>query len=217
VKIDSLKIINGRLKYCERFAVKAKPGVITFNRVNVSVSGITNHTANSDTAVIHGEGVFMNSGTMHLFMAIPLSSKDFSLRYSGSLSKMDVTKLNAFIEAGEHRRIKSGILQSAAFNINVNSGRAIGTLQASYKDVSIVILDKNTGSEKGIFNRILSIFGKIFVIRGTNLPDEKGLMKIGEIKYSRKPNNYFLQFVWFTLRSGIADLVGFPPEDIQDR
>jgi hypothetical protein len=146
VKVDSLKITNGRLRYCERFAVKAVPGVITFDKVNVSVSGIANHTAHPDTTVIHGEGLFMNSGTMKLFMAIPLASKDFSLRYSGSLSTMDVTTLNSFIEPAEHKRIKSGVLQSAMFNINVNSGNASGTLQVAYKDLSIADLDKNTGS-----------------------------------------------------------------------
>ncbi len=217
VKVDSLKITNGRLKYSERFAVRATPGVITFDKVNVSVSGIANHTDYPDTAVIKGEGVFLNSGTMKLFMEIPLTSKNFSLRYSGSLSKMDVTKLNAFIEPGEHHRIKSGILQSAAFNINVNSGHANGTLRVLYKDLTIAILDKDTGSEKGIFNRILSFFGKIFVIRGTNMPDEKGLMKIGEIKYTRKPQDYFLQFVWFALRGGVADVVGFPREYVPNK
>jgi hypothetical protein len=108
------------LKYCERFAVKAIPGVITFNKVNVSVNGIANHTTRSDTAVIHAEGLFMNSGTMELFMAIPLTSKDFSLRYSGLFSTMDVTKLNAFIEPSEHQRIKSGILQQNSTSIELN-------------------------------------------------------------------------------------------------
>lgn len=212
VKVDTLKIINGELKYCERFAVKEVPGIITFNKVNVSVNGIANHTAHPDTAVIHADGLFMNSGTMKLFMTIPLTSTDFSLRYSGSLSTMDVTKLNAFIEPSEHQRIKSGILQSAAFNINVNSGHASGTLRVVYKDLSIAVLNKKTGSEKEIFNRILSFFGKIFIIRGINMPDEKGLIKIGEIKYTRNPEDYFLQFVWFALRNGLADVVGFPPK-----
>jgi hypothetical protein len=212
IKIDSLNIINGRLKYSERFAVRKKPGVITFDKVKVSVSGIANHTTYPDTAVIHGEGLFMNSGIMKLSIVIPITSKDFSLRYSGSLGTMDVTKLNAFIEAGEHHRIKSGVIQSARFNINVRSGHANGTLRVIYKDLTIAILNKDTGSEKGIFNRILSFFGKVFVIRGSNIPDEKGLMKIGEIKYTRNPQDYFLQFMWFALRGGVADVVGFPRE-----
>lgn len=217
IKIDSVDIINGRLKYCERYEVGAKPGVITFDKLNVSIDGISNHTATPDTAVINGEGVFMNSGVMKLLMKIPLSSTDFSLRYSGSLTTMDLTKLNSFIEAGEHRRIKSGTIQSSIFNIDVNSGRANGTLRVAYKDLSIALLNEDTGSESGIFNRILSFFGKVFIIRGTNMPDEKGLMKLGDIKYIRKPDDNFLQFMWFALRGGVGDVVGFPPENIPDK
>lgn len=211
VKVDSLKIINGRLKYSERYAVEATPGVILINKINVSISGVANHTSSPDTAIIHGEGLFMNSGKMKLFMAIPLSSKNFSLQYYGSLSAMDATVLNAFIEPTEHHRIKSGILQSAKFNIEVNSGHASGTLRAEYKDISIASIDKTTGSEKGIFDRISSMFSKIFVIRGTNMPDEKGEIKIGATNYTRHPEDYFFQFVWFALRNGVADIVGFPP------
>ena len=210
VKVDSLKVINGRLNYRERFVVKAMPGVVKFDKVNVSISGIANNTTHPDTTIIHGEGLFMNSGTMKLFMAIPPTSTDFSLRYSGSLSTMDVTVLNSFIEPCEHKRIKSGILQSATYNINVNSGHANGTVRAAYKDLSIAVLNKNTGSENGIFDRISSIYAKIFIIRGTNMPDEKGLMKIGEIKYTRNPKDYFFNFLWFALRNGIADVLGLP-------
>lgn len=209
VKIDSLKIINGRLKYCERFTIGATPGLITFNKINVSVSGITNDTVHPDTAVVNVEGLFMNSGTMKLFMVIPLTSKDFSLRYSGSLSTMDLTKLNSFLEVSDHHRIKSGILQSATYNINVNSGYASGTLRVIYKDLSVAVLNKDTGSEKGIFDRISSYIGKIFIIRGSNKMDEDVLDKIGEIKYTRKPDEPFFQFVWFALRSGVGNVVGF--------
>ena len=212
IKVDSLKIINGRLNYSERFSTGATPGIVTFNKANVSVRGISNDTTHPDTAVVHGEGLFMNSGTMKVDMTIPLASKDFSLRYSGSLGTMDVTTLNAFIEAGEHQRIKSGILQSASFNVNVNSGYASGNLDVIYKDVSMAILDEKTGSDKGIFNQILSLYGKVFVIRGSNIPDEDGLMKIGEIKYARKPADYFFQYLWFALRGGVADVLGFPRE-----
>ncbi len=211
IKLDSLKVTNGRLKYCERFALGATPGIVTFNKVNISVGGISNNPAYPDTAVVHAEGLFMNSAVMKLHMVMPLASKDFSLRYSGSLSTMDVTQLNSFIEPSEHQRIKSGVIQSANFNINVNSGYASGTLRVLYKDVSIAILNKDTGSEKGIFNRILSFFGKVFTIRGTNMPDKNGEMEIGEIKYQRRSDDYFIQFLWFALRNGIAVVVGFPP------
>ena len=209
VKVDSLKIINGRLKYCEQYDVKASPGVITFDKVNISVRGIANHTDHPVNAVIHGKGIFMNSGTMKLFMAIPLASKNFSLKYSGSLSEMDVTKLNSFIVPTEHHRIKSGVLQCATYNIDVKSGQASGALRVVYKDLSIAVLNKKTGSENGVFDQISTLIGKLFIIRGTNMLNKNGSLKIGEIKYTRDPDDYFLQFVWFALRSGLGDVVGF--------
>lgn len=209
LKVDSLNIINGRMRYCERYAVKAIPGVITFDNMNVSVSGITNHSVHPKNLVVTGKGLFMNSAIMELFMEIPLTSKEFSLQYSGSLSKMDITELNEFIEPAEHHRIKSGMIQSAKYDIKVDSGHASGTLQVAYEYLSIAILNNKTGSEDGIVNRISSLIGKIFVIRGTNLPDESGKMEIGEIKYTRNPHDNFFQFLWFALRSGISDVVGF--------
>jgi hypothetical protein len=209
VKIDSLKIINGRLKYCERFVIGTAPGLITFNNVNVTVSPIANDTAHPDTAIIYCEGLFMNSGTMKLFMAIPLTSKNFSLHYSGSLGRMDVTTLNSFLEVSDHNRIKSGIIQSATYDINVTSGQASGSLRVIYKDLSVAVLNKDTGSEKGIFDRVTSWVGKTFILRGSNKLDDDVLEKIGIIKYSRTPDEPFFQFVWFALRSGIGDLVGF--------
>jgi hypothetical protein len=146
---------------------------------------------------------------MKLFMAIPLMSKDFSLKYSGTFSSMDITKLNAFIEPSEHQRIKSGSLQSANFNITVNSGNANGRLNLAYKDLNVAILNEKTNSENGIFDKISSLIGKIFVLRGTNTPDEKGVSKIGIIKYHRNPQDYFMQYIWFALRSGVGDVVGF--------
>lgn len=212
VKVDSLKIINGKLKYCERFTVGGAPGVITFNKVNISVSGIANNTDYPDTSIIHANGIFMNSGIMKLDMEIPLTSKDFNLLYSGSLGTMDLTKLNNFIEPVEHQRIKSGTIHSAEYKINVNSGNASGTVRVEYEDLSIALLDKKTGSEKGVFNQILSIIGKVFVIRGSNVPDEKGKMKIGEIKYTRDPKDTFFQFLWYALRGGVSDVVGISQE-----
>jgi hypothetical protein len=209
VKLDSIKIIDGRLKYCERFAIGTSPGVITFNNVNASISGISNNKAHPDTTIITAGGLFMKSGIMKLHMAIPLASKDFSLRCSGSVSTMDITKINSFLEVAEHQRIKSGVIHSAAFSIIVNSGNANGTLRVIYENLSIAALNEDTGSEKGIFNQLSSFTGKTFVIRETNIPDDEGLMKIGEIKYTRNPDEPFFQFMWFALRSGIGNVVGF--------
>jgi hypothetical protein len=209
IKLDSLNIKNGYLKYRERFSINTSPALITFNKIKILVTKISNHKTLPDTTIVYGEGDFMNTNKMKLYMKIPLTSKDFSLIYSGSFGPMDVTKLNSFIEPSEHQRIKSGSLQSANYNITVNSGNANGSLNLAYKDLNVAILNEKTNSENGIFDKISSFIGKILVIRGTNSPDEKGISKIGKIKYNRNPQDYFIQYIWFALRSGVGDVVGF--------
>lgn len=210
IKIDSLEIINGQLIYSERFAVNAIPGVISFNKFNITVSGIAIQTAQPETTIIRGNGLFMNSASMKVFMSIPLTSKDFSLQYSGTVGKMDVADLNIFLEPVENKHISSGVIQSAAYNINVNSGKASGNLRVAYADLKIANFNKNTGAiSTGVLNHISNYVANMFIIRTTNLPDEKAALKIGEINYAREPGDYFFQFLWFALRSGVGDVVGF--------
>jgi hypothetical protein len=39
--------------------------------------------------------------------------------------------------------------------------------------------------------------------------DASGVMKIGEVKYTRKRDDPFFGFVWVALRSGVQDIVGW--------
>jgi hypothetical protein len=209
IRVDSLLIVNGRLNYNERYVVGAEAALVTFDKMQALALGIVNHTGRLDTIAIHAQGMFMNAATMKLHMSIPLGSPQFSFSYGGSVGEMQVSRLNGFLETAERHRIKSGVLHGADFEVDVNSGRATGYVRAEYSGLSIAILDKYTGSERGIADRISSLIGKLFVIRGTNTPDKKGSMKIGVVKFTRKPDEPFIQFAWFALRSGVGNTVGF--------
>jgi len=208
-QVDSLNIMNGRLKYAERYIIGSAPAEVTFDSIQMSAEGISNHAAPGATAVIHAQANFMKTSEMKILMVIPVASPEPSFRYSGSLDQMDVTRLNSFLEVGEDLRIKSGILQHATFDVNVTAGHASGTVRVIYRDLAIAFRDSRTGSEKGAYNRITSYIANATKIRGTNMPDKSGSMKIGKVKYTRKPDDTFLQLVWFSLRSGVGDVVGF--------
>ena len=209
IQIDSLNIRNGNLKYGERFMVGSKPALLTFDSMQVVITGIANNGADGDTMVIHAEGQFVKSAKMSVGMSIPVSSPEFSMRYSGSLSRLDLRRLNDWLGPSDQTRVKSGILQGATFDINVSSGRAGGSVRASYRDLTLAVINKNTGSEGGFVDGIASFVANTFKIRGTNVPDESGAMKIGLVKYARKQDDPFFGFTWFALRSGVGDVVGF--------
>src|SRR6185369_8337413 len=183
------------------------PGVLTIGAVNLSVEGIANRGDATAAVQLRGQGDLMNAGTIKVLMSIPITSTNFSLHYSGSLSAMDLTRLDAFLEIAEHTRIKSGSAQEATFEIDVTDGHARGRVRAIYKDLEIAMLDKETGTEKGFGNRVTSFLANLLKIRASNAPDDSGSMKEGKVDYTRKPDDEFLRFVWFALRTGVLDVI----------
>jgi len=208
VLCDSMDLINGALKYGERFDVASKPALITFDSMQVGVARVATRGGANDTVVIRARGEFMKSGAAAILMAIPVSP-EFSFRYSGSLHAMDLRALNPFIEIAEQQRIKSGMLQTATFDIAVSAGSASGSVRAVYRDLTLAAINKHTGSEKGFLDGIASYIARTYKIRATNVPDKSGAIMIGKVKYTRKRDDPFFRFWWFALRSGVGNVVGF--------
>jgi hypothetical protein len=207
LRIDTITITNGHLTYCERTQVGAAPGVLTFGAVDLTAEGIANRGQPAAAILVRGQGRFMNAGVLQVQMKLPVASPDLSLRYSGSLSAMDLNALDAYIEIAEHTRIKSGSVQEIAFDIEVNAGRARGRVRATYKDLHIAVLAADSVSAKGIGNQITSFLANVLKIRNANAPDASGATKEGVVSAVRAPEDEFLQFAWSALWGGIVDLI----------
>ncbi len=209
IHVDSVNIWNGGLKYGERFSAGLKPGVLTWDSVQASIRGIDNRGDAGDTLLVRAQGTFLKSGEMRLLMSIPVASPDFSFQYSGSLKRMKLNALNPFLEIADAMRFKSGVLQSASFDIHVVDGRAGGSVRAVYTNLNLAAINRRTGSEEGFLDVIASFVANNITIRTNNLPDKSGAIKIGKVAYARRRDDPFFGFVWFALRSGVGDVVGF--------
>jgi len=207
LQVDSLSITNGHLTYCERMLAGADPGVLTFGAVSMSAEGIANRAQAPAAIRLQAQGDLMNEGVLKVRMTIPVTSPEFSLHYSGSLSAMSLTRLGAFLDIAEDTRIKSGSAQAVAFEVDVTAGQARGHVRAIYRDLEIAFLDHQTGTEKGWDNRLASFWMNAMRIRHSNLPDASRSMKEGTVNYTRGPQDTFMQFTWFALRSGVLDVI----------
>ncbi len=207
LQIDSVEFSDGTLRYSERYVMTEQAAEFTADDLQILVQGIANRTGGAAATVIHAHGDFMHAGTMNMLVEIPVASPAFTMHYSGTTSKMDMTQINTWLVPGEHKRVTSGELQSSKFNINVVNGKANGTVQAIYSNLDIAVLDKKENGG-GLFEQLSSFMARTFKIRGTNQPDKSGAMKIGVVKYAKKPDDAFFQFVWVALRGGICDIVG---------
>ena len=209
IDVDSVSIVNGSVRYGERTTIGAEPATVTFDNMDVAIGGIANQCCDHDSTVIQAQGRFMNAGELNLRMSIPVAAPTFSLRCIGSLARMPGNALNPFVTISDQVRIKSGYLEKAEFVVNVTDGRASGTLQAAYRDLAIALQDNETGSEKGVLNRLKSMLANNIKLRTDNMPGESDAMKIGGVSYSRKPEDTFFQFMWLAVGSGLKDVVGY--------
>jgi hypothetical protein len=207
LQIDNLRVTDGSIKYCEQLTAGGNPGVLTFTAVSLSAKGIANHGETSAAIALQAQGNLMDAGTLKVLMSIPIMSTNFSLRYSGSLSPMDLTTLNAFLDVGARTRITSGAVKEADFEIDVTAGLARGHVRGTYKNLEIAFLDKQSGAANGIDNRITSFLANMLKIRSSNAPELSGRSKEGKVNYTRKPNEEFQQFLWFGLRTGVLDVI----------
>lgn len=207
--LDSLVLVGGRFTYCERMAAGQRPAILNLEDMAFLVTGITNHAGPEAGAVIQASGMFAGGGAIRLSMLIPLVARHFSFRYSGTLGPMDLRSFNSFVEISDGMRIKSGMLSSAAFEIDVSRGSATGSVHALYKNLVIASIDRRSGSENGIVQRLSSWVAKNVRIRRNNAPGGSGAPKTGSVRYVRKSSDPFLGYSWFALRSGVGDIVGF--------
>jgi hypothetical protein len=207
LQVKSLRVTGGCLRYCERAIAGANPGVLTISDVNVIARGIANRGAMSAAIALQAQGNLMDAGLLKVTMSIPIMPADFSLRYSGSLSAMDLTDLDAFLNVDTHARITSGTVKEATFEIEVVAGQARGHVQGAYQNLEIAVLDKQTGAETGFENRVASFLMNELKIRSSNAPHALSLAKEGEVNYTRKPDDEFQQYLWFALRSGVLDII----------
>ena len=206
IQFDNVNIINARLMYGEQFTAKGKPALISLDNLYVTMKGISN----IGPAIINAKGLFMKEGKMNIQMTLPLTGRNFSLRYSGSVTKMNLQSLNPFLVIAEKMRIKSGYLHEGSFDISIINGRARGSVHAIYKDLSVATLDKETLKEGGILEQITSFIANLLKLRKNNFPEESSdPPKIGKVSYIKKADDPFFRIVWFSLRSGVGDIVGF--------
>ena len=202
LQVDRFSVTDGSLTYAERVLAGAPPGMLTFSALNLRADDITNRGGPTAAIRLQARCRLMDAGQLQVQMAIPLAGAALSLRYSGTLGAMDLTRLDAFLDRAEHLKIKSGRVNEVAFRVEVSAGQARGQVRGSYRDLKMAVLDPPTGTEK----RMASFKMNTFRLRHDN-PGASGAEKEGVVDYRRKRTDTFIQVVWFSLRSGVVDLI----------
>ena len=153
----------------------------------------------------------MGQGRLKTHFKFDLLAKDGAFSYSGQLNGLNGSVLNAVTKPLGMMHIRSGAVQELKFNIKANASNAHGKMEFKYNDLAIAVLKREEGS--GGFSRqgLLSLLANTIVINPAN-PNARGIFKVANIDYERKPNRSFFNFIWKTIFQGIRHSVGVTPQ-----
>ena len=206
-RIGRFTIIDGSVRTMGRRFAGAEPGVLTFSAVSMTANEVANAAAGGRMIGILAEGRLVDAGKMTVQMSVPVAPASLAFHYSGKLGAMDLTRLNAYLSGMGGFEIKSGHADGASFDVAVTDGRAHGAFKGAYQGLQVTVLGRETGSEKGVTERVATLLANQIKVRHENKPDKAGVIKEGKIDYARLPEETFLQFAWNALRAGITDLI----------
>lgn len=205
-RLDQLVITDGLIKLAARRFAGANPGVLTFTAVQIRARRIANAAAGGQVVALTAAGRLMDAGTMTVQMQLPVAPDALAFHYSGSLSAMDLTRLDEYMAGTGRVQIRSGRVGEATFDIDVADGHARGVVRGTYQDLHVVVVNRDTGSRKGVANRVETILSNALKVRDDNTPNRAGALKAGRVDYAHEPEESFLQFAWLALRTGLLDL-----------
>ena len=204
LRIDRVNFNNAYIKYINYAPDVKEPGILTFEKANLTLTNITNDPklmSVKNPARIKGQMLVMGKGLLKLDIKVPLLTKDFNCTYKGSLGPIEATNFNSFLEYGG-MRLESGSIEAQSFEVNVVNGKADGNMVLLYHNLNAKIVNKKTGKVKKFFSKIAN-----FVLKNDNKQEENKGPVNATIDYARKPEDGFLSYVWSSISDGIMKTV----------
>ncbi len=202
VKVDSIQIRSGFIKYYELMDQEKKPGHITFERLNASVSNLSNQTG-SGPAEIYANASLMGSARLEATFKFPFGFASDTFAIKGLLDAMPLMALNPMVMEVASVEIKDGMMQKMEFDFQANRNFSSGVLYFYYSDFKLALLNKDN-NKQGIIKKIVSFVANVALI--SNNPRGEQLRE-GEIYFEREEPKSIFNYWWKSLFSGIKSSV----------
>jgi len=211
VRIDSLVMTNGKATYSEQ--VGSEPGTIYFDRINGTLTGLTNDSVwlaekkiSSLKAEVYVQGTGKLQATINFVFGDPMNR--FSIP-TALFSSFDLPKVNTMLSKLIPAEIESGHVNKLVIHgIQFNDNYSKGNLTLYYNNLSFKIFDEKHTTWSGIKTGVINWMADDIVIRKSN-PGKKGKLRTGVVYFQRDKHKSIINFIWKSTLSGLKSNMGF--------
>jgi len=214
INVERLKVNNLDLAYEEYNPISKQSGTINMDNVNMDIANVSNVKEEAPQPVtIDGTAMFMGKIPIKadfIFSRANYKSGRFSARIKSD-KDFDGSLVNSFAMPMGLVKIDKGVLQKIEANLKGDHLQASGDVTLAYKDLKLLLLEKDRGEKELDKKGVTTLFANMFVLKKDNPKKGEELQKeLAEFK--RIPEGGFFMLVWKTILTGALKTVGAPPK-----
>ena len=204
IQLDSLFFRNTNIQYSEQHEKGTRPGTISF--MNSTIQLFDLNSLSLSPAKLSAVTYLQNHSELNIELNFTLHDGPFHMTGSGNLKPFDLIQLNSILMDLEGVEVVSGLVQELDFDFEMIDDTSSGRMHLVYENLKLELIDKDD-YDASLMNSLKSMLANEVVLESDNLPDSNNDLRTGEIDHVRPPESPFFQHIWFTLRSGMFDIV----------
>lgn len=197
IKFDSIQLKNSQIVYEEQTNPDRPPATLRFDRINSTMSNVTNIGMNSPDfpkTRIDMEADFMNESPLILNLEFYVNDLQDDFRVYGELETIAASSVNPFLRPAMNIELEGTIL-SLYYNFYGDEEDATGDMRMQFENFKVEILEKDGPGKKGLLSGIVNFF--------INNDATKGDLEITEIEVERNKSASFWNYLWLCIREGV--------------
>lgn len=209
LKIDTVYVHKISVYYTEQGKNSGKSGTVSFVNTSGKFFNLTNNKAalqQNSFATAQLQTYFMNAARLDVGFSFKLGDENTPFSYKGSLSNIDLKKVNPVAIPLGMVKIASGKVKKLDFSYQANRQQAHGKLLALYNDLRIVLFKRDSDHLKKM--SIMSLLANALVIKRDN-PAGNEPTRVANVVMLRKPQWSIFTYMWKTLLVGLKECAGY--------
>lgn len=210
VNIDTIELKESNIIYEEVAPGKKAPGVISFDNIDASLTGVTNDSVRiqeNSKIVVEAVSKLSGEGTVKALFIIPMKAKGMEFFCGGLITGVPMEALNKMVEPTAGISFSSGFIDSIDFEFNAGDIESRGWMKFRYEDLQIELPESGNNNTFG--EKLMVFLANNLIIKKNN-PSGKGYTSKVPLHYERNRQRFMFNYTWKTLYSGLKETVGVP-------
>ena len=197
IRIDSVRITNGCIRYTEQPDNDLEPGLLEFDDLQLSANTLSN-LPDAEPVKIAIESSYMNQAKITLDWEMDVNDPEDVFHIQGAIKDVEAKSMNAFIAPTLNVKAE-GKLDAFYYNFRGNGYQAIGESSIRINEFKI----KPVRHKAKMLTSVLTGLANM-IIGGK---EKKGLITEKEVEVTRDQTKSFWNYFWLCIRNGLLETV----------